>query len=332
MINITASTNLPRLAYLLSASHSGSTLLAMLLGAHSEAFSVGELKAHIDFGIEYYCSCKELISDCPFWRLVSHEMRTLGINDFNICKANTSIHSIRCSLAQLLLSPLMRDPISEFARDLALFFTPKWRSHLAETQRRNTALIKALLSISKARIIIDSSKQALRLKYLLRNNNIDIKVIRVIRDGRAVSLTYTDEWHFADASDPNLRSGGTGKHRPPQKKLFRDAVIAWKRSNEAADILIEQLPPNQWLIVRYEDLCLNLDLELFRIAAFLEISKNNYDLDFKNREHHIIGNGMRFDTVSQIKLDERWRNILKSNELETFEYIGGALNRKYGYI
>ena len=42
---VAPSAALPRLAYLLAASHSGSTLLAMLLGAHPEACTAGELKA-----------------------------------------------------------------------------------------------------------------------------------------------------------------------------------------------------------------------------------------------------------------------------------------------
>ena len=38
-------TEVTKLAYILAASHSGSTLLAMLLGAHRETCTVGELKA-----------------------------------------------------------------------------------------------------------------------------------------------------------------------------------------------------------------------------------------------------------------------------------------------
>jgi hypothetical protein len=41
-------------------------------------------------------------------------------------------------------------------------------------------------------VLVDSSKVGIRLKYLLRIPEIDIRVIRVIRDGRAVALTYTD--------------------------------------------------------------------------------------------------------------------------------------------
>ena len=45
-----------RLVYILAASHSGSTLLATLLGAHRDTVSVGELKAtSLGNADEYKC-------------------------------------------------------------------------------------------------------------------------------------------------------------------------------------------------------------------------------------------------------------------------------------
>ena len=36
-------------------------------------------------------------------------------------------------------------------------------------------------------------------------------------------------------------------------------------------------------------------------------------------EHHVVGNGMRLDTTSQVSLDERWRLVLTEEELEIFD-------------
>src|ERR1041384_2871141 len=59
----------PRLAYILSASHSGSTLLAMLLGAHPDACTVGELKLTSMGDVnQYRCSCGDRLMTCSFWR------------------------------------------------------------------------------------------------------------------------------------------------------------------------------------------------------------------------------------------------------------------------
>lgn len=63
-----------QLIYLAAASHSGTTMTAMLLGAHPDLCSVGELKA-VNLGDKesYLCSCKTLASECDFWQGVSEK-------------------------------------------------------------------------------------------------------------------------------------------------------------------------------------------------------------------------------------------------------------------
>jgi hypothetical protein len=45
----------------------------------------------------------------------------------------------------------------------------------------------------------------------------------------------------------------------------------------------------------------------------------------------MIGNGMRLDSTPEIKLDERWREVLSPSDLEIFDPIAGRLNRQLGY-
>ena len=323
---------MPRLAYLLAASHSGSTLLAMALGAHPELCTVGELKAtHLGDPERYRCSCQQLIKDCPFWEKLSRTMSSKGVTDFHITRAGTSIHEVHSPYAQRLLAPLLRGPGLEWVRDAALSVSPAWRKHLRETQRRNLAFIASLHEVTGARWILDSSKVALRLKYLLPIPTLETKVIRVIRDGRAVALTYTDEARFADATDPGLRGGGSGDHRPTAQGNMTDAANEWKRSNEAADAILARLPRSQWTDVRYEELCLQPEATLRRLCAFLGVDPAKIDLNFRAREQHVVGNGMRLDTTSEIRIDERWKTHLSAADLEIFEQVAGPLNRHYGY-
>jgi hypothetical protein len=322
----------PRLVYLLAASHSGSTLLSMLLGAQTGACTVGELKASSMGDPEQYrCSCKELITQCRFWKEVTAAMSEQGYDDFDITRAGTSIFEIESPYIRRLLAPLQRGPILEFVRDLCLAASPEWRAHLRETNRRNVALIRSIRLVSGADVVVDSSKLALRLKYLLRITGLDIKVVRVIRDGRAVSLTYTDEWNFADAADPSLRGGGTGKQRPPPRRSMVEAAREWRRSNEAADWLIAQLSPEQWTKVRYEELCAEPEKTLQRLLVFLGLNPTGMTMDYRSREQHVIGNGMRMDSTSEIRLDERWKSQLTLADLKTFDAVAGDLNRQYGY-
>lgn len=324
---------MPRLAYLLAASHSGSTLLTMLLGAQPGACTAGELKAtSLGDPNSYRCSCKERIRDCRFWRQISEAMAKRGFAEFDITSAGTSIFDGESPFVRRLLAPLYRGGGLEGIRDLALSLSPEWRRLLPETNRRNRALIESLLEVTGAKVVVDSSKIALRLKYLLKIRDLDIRIVRVIRDGRAVSLTYTDEWNFADSSDPEMRGGGTGLRRPPPRRTMTDAANEWKRSNEASDALVATLPANQWTEVRYEELCADPAATLRRLAGFLDLEPKKCILDFRSRIQHVIGNGMRMDRTSEIRLDERWKSHLTPDDLRAFDEVAGELNRKYGYV
>ncbi|MEO8353149.1 MAG: sulfotransferase, partial [Chthoniobacteraceae bacterium] len=322
----------PRLAYLLAASHSGSTLLTMLLGAQAGACTVGELKAtSLGDPEQYRCSCKARIRDCEFWKDLRTAMAERGVPEFDITNAQTSIFEVQSSYARRLLAPLHRSPALETIRDTALTLSPSWRTHLRESNRRNLALIQSVLAITGAEVVVDSSKVALRLKYLLQIPALDVRVIRVIRDGRAVSLTYMDDWTFADSSDPALRGGGSGTKRPPPRRSMAEAAHEWKRSNEASDSLVARLPRSQWTEIRYEELCAEPEATLRRLCQFLDLDPESVRLDFRSREQHVIGNGMRMDSTSEIRLDERWKSNLSSEDLSVFDDVAGELNRKYGY-
>lgn len=324
---------MPRLAYLLAASHSGSTLLAMLLGAQPGACTAGELKAtSLGDPDQYRCSCRERIRDCAFWQKVGEAMATRGYPDFDITAAGTSIFETESPYVRRLLAPLYRGGALETIRDLALSFSPSWRARLADSHGRNLTLIESLLEVTGAGVVIDSSKNALRLKYLLQIPALDLRVIRVIRDGRAVALTYTDEWNFADSSDPSMRSGGTGTRRPPQRNSMGEAAKAWKRNNESCDALVATLPRGQWTEVRYENLCADPEGTLQCLATFLDLNPDQVTPDFRTRTQHVIGNGMRMDSTSEIRLDARWKCLLSEDELRAFDEVAGDMNRSYGYV
>jgi len=297
------------LVYILAASHSGSTLLAMLLGAHPETCTVGELKATSLGDVErYLCSCGERIKQCPFWKKVSGAMARRGV-PFDVTEAGTDFQANGTAYTRALLRPLHRGPLAEKIRDAALWLSPGWRTRLAEIQRRNAALVDALCEVSGARVIIDSSKVALRLKYLLRNPALSVRVIRLIRDGRGVALTYIEERGLKMA----------------------EAAHEWRRSNEEAEHLLAGMDPSRWVEVRYERLCAEPERTLRRLFAFLGVDPSKGTLDFRSVEHHVIGNSMRLDRCSEIRLDERWRSVLTAEDLRAFDAVAGKMNKRYGY-
>jgi len=191
--------------------------------------------------------------------------------------------------------------------------------------------METLLSISGGRIIVDSSKIAVRLKYLQKNRNLNIKIIRLIRDGRAVALTYMNPAKFADAKDPAVRGGGSGGQREDEQLSMAQAAYEWRRSNEEAEHILCHLDKSKWIEVRYEDVCKDTESTLGRLFEFLGADHKKAGRGFRAVENHVLGNGMRLDTTSIITLDERWRSVLTEEELRIFDSEAGKMNRRYGY-
>ena len=321
-----------RLAYILACSHSGSTLLAMLLGAQPGLCTVGELRAAgLGDAARYRCSCGDLILACRFWQSVQEGMHRRGFA-FDVTNAGMNIHAIRNAYVQRLLRPLVHGRLLEAFRDAALAVSPAWRRHLAITQARNLALVEVLLEISGSQVVVDSSKNGLRLKYLLKNRNLDVRVIRLIRDGRAVALTVTDEGQFADAADPKLRGGGFGDEEWDRHRPVSFGAHVWRRSNEEAECLLELLDKARWMELRYEQLCLDPAGSVRAVCTFLGLPSERIGVDFRSAGHHVVGNGMRLNSTSEIRLDERWREHLSAGDLQVFNSIAGDLNRKYNYL
>jgi hypothetical protein len=315
--------------YLLAASHSGSTLLALLLNGHPELCSVGELKVNsLGDVTRYRCSCGSLILECPFWTAITRDMRREGF-DFSIERTGTDFSSTDSALAKRLLRPLHRGPLLEAVRDTLLSSIPGWRAHLRLAQTANAALMRAVLAHSGKARIVDSSKIAGRLKYLLRNPALDVRVVRLVRDGRAVALTYVDPARFADSSRPERRGGGMGGDRESERLDMAAASHEWRRSQEEADAVLRRLDSSRWIQLRYEDLCRDPGTELGRVFSFLGVAAAAITL--RGNEHHVVGNGMRLDDTREVRLDERWRQVLGPAELETFARVASGTNRRLGY-
>lgn len=326
----TSASHRPTLVYIVSASHSGSTLLAMLLNSHPDICSVGEMKiSNIGDTEHYRCSCQKMIRECRFWKSIKSEMKSRGF-DFDVCNAGTNFQQISSASVKRLLRPLHRSSGLEYFRDLLLCASPVWRKFYPLWQQQNLALVESVLEASGNKVIVDSSKTGIRLKYLRKISGLEVRVIRLIRDGRAVALTYMDSWKFADAHEPSLRGGGnaTVSH---QKKSMEQAAMEWRRSNEEAESILSSLGDDQSIQIRYEDLCDNTAATLDAVTDFLGLDTGRDYASFRSAAHHIIGNGMRLDNTSEVRLDDRWRKFLSQSELGEFERIAGDHNRRYGY-
>ena len=133
--------------YIAGASHSGSTLLAMMLNAHSEIVSVGELlKLNMKLQGAAPCSCgAPSFGQCEFWRRVNEHARS---------KVNKTLKELN---------------VLDYAR-------------LDEDSAPNAIVLRAISEVSAKKFVVDASKKPDRLSYLLKLPGLDVHPIVLIRD------------------------------------------------------------------------------------------------------------------------------------------------------
>lgn len=319
--------------YILGASHSGSTLLAMLLNAHPAITTIGETAPGRMGDLDtYLCSCGDLIKDCPFWKSAARRMQEEH-PDFRLDNLGTKFQYPANPLINRFLNFEHRGILFECVRDTILRLSSHWKETQRDINARCRNLACAVLAESGGHILVDSSKIAHRLKFLLFIPEFNIKVIHLVRDGRAVALTYMRQDEFADSKEPALRRGGRGMsaEETAVSLSMEKAANEWRRCLLSAEHLLARLERSQWIQFKYEELCNDPTGTLRTIYSFLGIDCTCAVEKFRSIEHHVIGNGMRLDRTSSISLDERWRSVLTEKELRTFDREAGRVNRRYGY-
>lgn len=141
-----------KILYISSLSHSGSTLLDLMLNAHSQIVSAGELKqlerAFRSTLTEKPKSCTcgvRPLTTCDFWQNVDAEVRKASGRGLADLSSEDSAGRVA------------------IARDTPI-------------------LTEAICSVSGVRHIVDSSKNLRRLEFLFSNPTIDISPILLTRD------------------------------------------------------------------------------------------------------------------------------------------------------
>jgi len=296
--------------YILGAGHSGSTLLAMLMGRHPRICTIGEAKAPaIGASADYRCSCGERMSACGFWRALTGAVEARGAH-LDISNGATDIRRAPTPYVRWLLKPLHRSRPLEWLRGAALAMSPSWRRHVGRVQTLNAAIADAVCAITGKDIFVDSSKTGLQLKYLLENPALDVKVLRLVRDGRGVALSY----------------------RTADGLPVRDGAYAWRRSNEEAETIVSSLPKDRWLDLRYEELCHQPERTMQGVFQFVGAGPFALSHGMAHDAPHVLGNDRARSTVAAVRLDERWRRVLTPSDLHAFDRVAGTLNRRFGYV
>jgi len=294
-----------------TSSYSGATLLAFLLNAHPRIASIGELNGLIpsEDPASYLCSCGKKIQACEFWQSVRDEMSQRGFQ-FEVSDFGTEFRLNGPEWMQRLRVGSFRNATLNSMRDLVLQTLPPERRQFQVLVTRNRALIETILALTGKHVFVDTSKDHLRVRALKMFSPYDVRVIHLVRDPRGVAASRLRRGVRIDA---------------------REAARQWVRLHTRLQTTHANAKSNQYIRIRYEDLCQNPRATLRQLYAFCGMDPRATVMDWHSTPHHIVGNAMRLDNLDAIKLDERWRELLSESQQKEIWQIAGALGTQYGY-
>ena len=284
------------LVYILGFSYSGSTLLAFLLNAHPEMGTTGEIVGppHFDSGRGFLCSCGKDIRECPFYGELEARIDSPVFN-LKSFQWGTRALSQPPHLLERIQHGSLRNATLENLRDRICGTIP-WTS--AATERIievNSRFINAAYGILGTGILVDSSKVPMRLRLLKRIQGLQIRVIHLVRHP-AGCVSSAMKYHDYTPSH---------------------AAALWKQNYLTCKRQLSRLPNDHWIKVLYEDLCSDPEKTCRKICRFLGTTYDRAILDFRNVGHHIVGNRMRLNGDSAIRNDDRWKDLLSPDDIET---------------
>jgi len=300
--------------YIAGAGRSGSTLLEIILGNLPGFFSVGEIRFFWqNLGIpDLRCGCGTALDACPVWQAVRE-----GLSH--------------------RLDPDDQRHLAELARRFDRSRHLPWiaaglPAHLAEYRKLAEAtahLYREAARVSGCRVLVDSSKVPSHLDLLLRQNRaLDVRVLHLVRDGRAVAYS----WSRRQKRELARRRDDA---RLPRHSLVQ-ALVTWVVENAFARWIGRRA--SAYTLVRYEDLVAAPAATLSR--ALGEVGLDAPDLSWVDRQpfqvaptHSIGGNPLRFlDRPSiEIRAHEEWRQRLSRGSRLALGALAAPSLFRYGY-
>jgi hypothetical protein len=308
-----------KLIYICGLGFSGSTLLDLLLGSHSQMESVGEVHKYSQY--QGMCTCLKNVNDCHYWQEITKRFQQylteIGTSPAEVDTSNIRYPDLTTKLKFFLKSELHFSP--EFIRSYGI---------------NNYYLYKAILDATGKAMIVDSSKQLKRAMCLKFSGKFDVKIIYLIREccGYLHSRKKRD---YGTVVSATLIDKAGNVERQIQKSLFDGPVktsLTWYFSQIAYLTYLKKHHRDNTILVHYTNLCSDPEKELTRICDFIDVPFEENMLHFGNMIHHnIAGNPMRNNKAQNqtIRYNDAWKQHLTSSELWLCHVFNNKMNNKH---
>jgi hypothetical protein len=300
---------------------SGSTVLAAILGEVDGFFDAGEL--HWVWGRSLVqqrpCGCGLPPAKCPIWSRVVEGTFGVPPEDQADGRGGEATAEVvadeREVVARRNRFRLLRGADGSGREWPAL-----------DRMRAVTGRLYANLGdVTGARVVVDASKRPEDAAVLAGVSSVDLYVLHIVRDPRAVVFSWSRVKPSPD--------GTTLMQRMRPSRIVRD----WMESNAGVELLRRHVPGDRWFFTTYEDFAARPRETVRDIVAFLHedgaapfISDDTVTL---GGNHTLLGNPDRFRTGPvTIAPDERWRSQMPRRQQVGVRIATWPLMLRYGYL
>ena len=305
-----------KVLYIAGCGRSGSTILSRVIGHISGFFAAGDIHYIWDmsFPENHLCGCAKPFRECEFWNAVIEEAFG-GTSRVDV----EHIRALRRSIARVRHTPLAALP---FLR------TDAYRHKLDEYSGILSRLYATMKKISGSRVIVDSSKSAPDGFILGQISDIELYVVHLIRDSRAVAYSYQREKFRPEIY---WRTEYTPRHS--SIRAVKDWCVANILGHSLKYVSAKYMP------VKYEDVFNQPRHWVSRIVTSVgEVWPDQEpfvsDTSVKLKANHtVLGNPNRFDQgLIEIRPDIEWQNKMTRSHRYLVTALTWPLLLTYGYF
>lgn len=319
--------HLTSLIYIASEVRSGSTLLNNLLSNHPGLSSIGELrnlhsyqnKGQAGASVNWLCTCGLPVNECRVWTQINeyyekeYQQSLVDVDTLIGGSQRTKLYHPVLLLSIIIPFKGVRQWLLRHAYH---------NSQIQKFGRESFQILDVFSRVMNVRGIVDSSKRMGQLYSLVSTKpaDVDLKMIHLVRDGRAVVYSKMKRADVYQQYGYSFR--------------LISAIRGWVYNNLKIQVIKSFFDPENKVTIRYEDLCADREITLQKICRRFRIPYEDSMLNLSNENRHNIGGSphrFSWNPETLIQLDERWKENMPVWHKMIYFIIAGVVHKSYGY-